>query len=123
MSANTVTSGIIHTDGQQSRISEIAMPPSSRVATSTRSDLKTVSEEEEANLRMAIEACQILQSLIDIHFNNIIGLRTQSDVSLPSVQEEIRHLEVSEEVISQKKRIVTQLPWLRTNSLDNVHNR
>lgn len=102
MSANTVTSSIIHTDGQQSRISEIAMPPSSRVATSTRSDLKTVSEEEEANLRMAIEACQILQSLIDIHFNNIIGLRTQSDVSLPSVQEEIRHLEVSEEVISQK---------------------
>lgn len=50
--------------------------------------------DDNSKLTIAIEACQMIQSLIDISYNNMIGIRTQCDVSKPEIQKEIRTLEV-----------------------------
>lgn len=54
-----------------------------------------VNDDNSAKLNTAIEACRMIQSLIDISYNNMIGIRTQCDVSRPDIQKEIRTLEVS----------------------------
>lgn len=52
-----------------------------------------VNDDNSAKLNTAIEACRMIQSLIDISYNNMIGIRTQCDVSRPDIQKEIRTLE------------------------------